>query len=117
MKDNYQIAKASVIYYKIYKRKFEFGTIYGTMLLGGEKYLTKKDKLIRKMKTSPNNISPDEIEKVLEWEGFIRKKSNAGSHQVFKRKSDGKVFNLVLARNPVRKYQVEDLLKILEGED
>lgn len=87
------------------------------MLLGGEKYLTKKDKLIRKMKTSPNNISPDEIEKVLEWEGFIRKKSNAGSHQVFKRKSDGKVFNLVLARNPVRKYQVEDLLKILEGED
>lgn len=92
-------------------------TIYGTIITGGEKYLTKKDKLIKKMKTSPNNISPDEIEKVLEWEGFERRKSNAGSHQVFKRKSDGKVFNLVLARNPVRKYQVEDLLKILDGED
>ena len=92
-------------------------TKYGTIILGGEKYLTKKDKLIKKMKTSPNNISPDEIEKVLEWEGFERRKSNAGSHQVFKRKSDGRVFNLVLARNPVRKYQVEDLLKILEGED
>ncbi|WP_155811715.1 type II toxin-antitoxin system HicA family toxin [Anaerococcus tetradius] len=79
--------------------------------------MTKKDKLIKKMKTNPNNISPDEIEKVLEWEGFERRKSNAGSHKVFKRKSDGKVFNLVLARNPVKKYQVEDLLKILDGED
>ncbi len=86
-------------------------------MTGGEKYLTKKDKLIKKMKISPNSISPDEIEKVLEWEGFVKRKSNAGSHQVFKRKSDGKVFNLVLARNPVRKYQVEDLLKILEGKD
>ena len=92
-------------------------TKYGTIIAGGEKYLTKKDKLIKKMKTSPNNISPDEIEKVLEWEGFERRKSNDGSHQVFKRKSDGRVFNLVLDRNPVRKYQVEDILKILEGED
>lgn len=69
------------------------------------------------MKTSPNNISTDEIEKVLEREGFERRKSNAWSHQIFKRKSDDRVFNLVLAINPVRKYQVEDLLKILEGED
>lgn len=79
--------------------------------------MTKKDKLVKKMKISHNSISPDEIEKVLEWEGFVKIKSNAGSHQVFKRKSDGKVFNLVLDRNPVRKYQVEDLLKILEGKD
>lgn len=79
--------------------------------------MTKKDKLVKKMKISHNSISPDEIEKVLEWEGFVKRKSNAGSHQVIKRKSDGKVFNLVLARNPVRKYQVEDLLKILEGKD
>lgn len=92
-------------------------TIYSTIIAGGEKYLTKRDKLIKKMRTSPNNISPDEIEKVLEWEGFEKRNPNGGSHQVFKRKSDGKVFNLVLTRNPVKKYQVEDLLKILDGED
>lgn len=82
--------------------------------MGGEKYLTKRDKLIKKMKTSPNNISPDEVEKVLKWIGFQKRRNNAGSHQVFKRKSDGKVFNLVLTNNPVKRYQVKELLMIIE---
>ena len=69
------------------------------------------------MKTSPNRISPEEIEKVLYWEGFEKRKSNAGSHQVFKRKKDGRVFNHVLARNPVKKYQVEDLLRLIGEEE
>lgn len=76
--------------------------------------MTKKDKLIKKMKTSPRNISPDEIEKMLGWLSFDKRKNNAGSHQIFKRKSDGKVFNLVLTNNPVKKYQVDDILKIIE---
>lgn len=76
--------------------------------------MTKKDKLIKKLKSSPNRISPDEIEKLLGWEGFDKRKNNAGSHQVFKRKSDGRVFNLVLTNNPVKKYQVDEILKIIE---
>lgn len=76
--------------------------------------MTKKDKLIKKMKTSPRNISPDEIEKMLGWLNFDKRKNNADSHQTFKRKSDGKVFNLVLTNNPVKKYQVDDILKIIE---
>ena len=66
------------------------------------------------MKTSPRNISPDEIEKMLGWLNFDKRKNNAGRHQTFKRKSDGKVFNLVLTNNPVKKYQVDDILKIIE---
>lgn len=34
-----------------------------------------KDKLIKKMKTSPRNISPDEIEKMLGWLNFDKRKT------------------------------------------
>lgn len=73
----------------------------------------KDVKIIEKMKNQPNGISPDDAEKVLLYLGFEYKRTQ-GSHKRFKRKSDGRWFTLVISKNPVKKYLVDDILSIVD---
>ena len=73
----------------------------------------KDVKLINKMKNQPNGISPEDAEKVLLYLGFEYKRTK-GSHKRFKRKSDGQWFTLVISKNPVKKYLVDDILSMVD---
>lgn len=70
-------------------------------------------KIIDKMRRQPNSISPDDAEKVLIYLGFERRRTE-GSHRRFKRKSDGRWFTLVISKNPIKKYLVDDILDVVD---
>lgn len=73
----------------------------------------KDVKLIEKMRNQPNGINPKDAEKILLYLGFEHRNTK-GSHKHFKRKSDGMWFTLVLSENPMKRYLVDDILKIVD---
>lgn len=73
----------------------------------------KVAKLIEKMRSQPNGINPDDAERVLKYLGFEHRNTK-GSHKHFKRKSDGLWFTLVISENPMKKYLVDSILKIVD---
>lgn len=72
------------------------------------------DKIIEKMRRQPNGISPNEMEKVLGAIGYIAK-GEVGSHKQFRRPGSP-IYTLVMSKNPVKAYQVKELLKIIDEE-
>lgn len=72
------------------------------------------DKLIDKLRRQPNGISPTEMEKVLLAIGYISSGAT-GSHKQFRQKGKP-IYTLVISKNPVKAYQVKELLKIIDEE-
>lgn len=71
------------------------------------------EKIIEKMKTSPNSITPRELNRVLSKKGFNIKRQN-GSHIIYTN-DDGNMTIIIPKRNPIKQYYIEDaLIKIGE---
>ena len=66
------------------------------------------EKLLQKMKTQPNNIRPEEAEKVLEASGY-RADRHKGSHKHYIN-NKGDVITIV-QKNPLKEYQVKQILE------
>lgn len=80
--------------------------------------MSKKDKLIKKMRNQPNGMRPEEMEQILINLGY-KFRNQEGSHKHFlKEFKDGRThrFDLIMNKNPVKRYLVDDLLEIIDGE-
>ncbi len=66
-------------------------------------------KLIKKMKRQPNGIKFSELAKVLEYNGYIMKKTTGTSHRQFI-DSKGNVIT-IKKENPLKAVYVKDVLK------
>ena len=79
--------------------------------------MSKRDKLIQKLRNQPNGISPQEAEKILIYLGF-EFINQVGSHKHFLRVVNGKSqrFDLLMNKSPVKRYLVDNLLEIIDGE-
>ena len=75
--------------------------------------MSKKEKLLERLGTLPNDFRFDELETLLNQFGFAQVKTNAGSH--FKWKNQEK--NILYAaprKNPMKRIYLKQLLEILE---
>lgn len=75
--------------------------------------MVKRDKLIERLKNSPNNVTFTDIHKLLELEGFILDRIS-GSHHIFQ-KADI-IFVIPVHRNRVKSVYVKRVIELIEGE-
>jgi predicted RNA binding protein YcfA (HicA-like mRNA interferase family) len=73
--------------------------------------MAKKDKLLQRLKNSPNNVTFTEIRQLLELEGFILDRIT-GSHHIFQ-KADI-VFAIPVHRNQVKSVYVRRVIELIE---
>jgi predicted RNA binding protein YcfA (HicA-like mRNA interferase family) len=76
--------------------------------------MSKRDKLIEKLKNSPNNATFAQIEKLLIQENFVLERVT-GSHHVFK-KSD-LIFVVPVHKNKVKAVYVKRVIELIEEEN
>ena len=70
--------------------------------------MSSVDKIIDKMKRQPNDIRPDEAEKVLNAYGY-KLVRHRGSHKQYLNKDTGKL-TTIKQENPLKKVYVIDIL-------
>ncbi len=83
-----------------------YSTEYSTILVGGDE-LASVEKIIDKMKRQPNNISFDEVSKVLESYGYIKVRQK-GSHCSFKNRN-GEIF-IIPSRRPIKVVYIKEII-------
>jgi len=74
--------------------------------------LTKKDKLLNRLKLLPNDFTFKEFENILHQFGFKRVKTKAGSHF----KWHNSKMNIIFAaprKNPVKKIYLKQFIEVL----
>ncbi len=76
--------------------------------------MVKRDKLLQRLKNSLNNVTFQEIRKLLELEGFILDRIT-GSHHIFT-KADI-VFVIPVHRNRVKSVYIRRVIELIEGEE
>ena len=69
------------------------------------------EKILEKMRRQPNGISYKEIDKVLIYLGYELKRGK-GDHFNYRKK--GKPIYTLVKQNPVKKYLVDEVLKIID---
>ncbi len=74
--------------------------------------MTKRSKLLARLKNSPTDASFAEIEKLLLDDGFVLDRVT-GSHHIFRR--DGITFVIPVHKRKVKAIYVRRVLEILEG--
>lgn len=75
--------------------------------------MVKKEKLLQRLKNSPNNATFTDIRKLLELEGFILDRIT-GSHHVFEKEDI--VFVVPTHSNRVKSVYVKRVIELIEGE-
>jgi predicted RNA binding protein YcfA (HicA-like mRNA interferase family) len=75
--------------------------------------MSKKEKLFNLLKNSPNNVTFENIRKLLELEGFILERIS-GSHHIFKKSEI--IFVVPVHGNRVKSVYVKRIVEIIEGE-
>ena len=75
--------------------------------------MSKKDKLLDLLKSSPNNVTFGDIRKLLVLEGFDLDRIT-GSHHIFKR--DEIVLVIPVHNNRVKSVYVKRVVELIEGE-
>ncbi len=73
--------------------------------------MTKRDKLLERLKNSPNNVKFTDIRKLLELEGFILDRIT-GSHHIFQK--DDMVFVIPVNSNRVKSIYVKRVIELIE---
>ncbi len=73
--------------------------------------MSKREKLLEKLKNSPNNATFDQVEKVLLNEGFALERISS-SHHVFKR--GAVTFVIPVHKNKVKAVYVKRVVEIIE---
>ncbi len=74
----------------------------------------KAERLLKKLKQSPNNVTFADIRKLLEESGFSLDRVS-GSHHMFRR--DDIVFAIPVHRNRVKVVYVKRVIEIIENND
>jgi predicted RNA binding protein YcfA (HicA-like mRNA interferase family) len=73
--------------------------------------VSRRDKVLARIRNNPRNVAFDELAKVLEWHGFELKRVR-GSHHVFRR---GPYVITVVRRTPhVHSKAVKEVLSIID---
>lgn len=75
--------------------------------------MSKVEKIIFKMKQKPNGIRFVEIQKVLEANGYVMKKTTGTSHRQFINKT-GDVITIKY-ENPLKAVYVKDVLRLIKA--
>lgn len=70
-------------------------------------------KIIKKMKSQPNGITPSEADKVLQHYGYKRKRQK-GSHTQYVNEKTGDLTTIKI-ESPLKRPYVEDILKRIGG--
>ncbi len=73
--------------------------------------MTKRNKLLERLKNSPNNVKFTDIRKLLELEGFILDRIT-GSHHIFQK--DDMVFVIPVHSNRVKSIYVKRVIELIE---
>ena len=73
--------------------------------------MSKRGKLLQKLKQSPNNVTFDQVRSLLESESFQLERIS-GSHHVFKK--DDIIFVLPVHQNRVKIVYVKRVIEIIE---
>ena len=73
--------------------------------------MSKRGKLLQKLKQSPNNVTFDQVRRLLESEPFQLERIS-GSHHVFKK--DDIIFVLPVHQNRVKVVYVKRVIEIIE---
>ena len=84
--------------------------------------MRKAKSLYQKAKNSPKSTKLSELEKLLEFAGFVlRDRQSGGSHKQYKREKDPSILMTIQPRKGEKKmanpYQVRDLLKYIDEHD
>jgi predicted RNA binding protein YcfA (HicA-like mRNA interferase family) len=76
--------------------------------------MTKREKRLQKLRQNPNNVSFDELRKVLEAEGFVLDHAT-GSHFTFRVRSEFEIFTVVIPfARPVKPVYVRQALAVID---
>jgi predicted RNA binding protein YcfA (HicA-like mRNA interferase family) len=75
--------------------------------------MSKKEKLLKLLKNSPNNVTFGDIRKLLELEGFDLDRIT-GSHHIFK--SNEIVLVIPVHNNRVKSVYIKRVVELIEGE-
>ena len=73
--------------------------------------MTKREKLLERLRRNPNNVRFDQIRKLLEEESFGLQRVT-GSHHVFKK--DNVIFVVPVHQNRVKSVYVKRLIDIID---
>ena len=74
--------------------------------------MVKKEKLIQRLKNSPNNATFSDIRKLLELEGFVLDRIT-GSHHIFEKEDI--IFVVPTHRNKVKSVYVKRVIELIQG--
>ena len=78
--------------------------------------MSKKDKILKKAKDSPENLTFNELCSLAEYAGF-EFRNQTGSHKIFKHPTIKKMLNLQPDKNDkskAKKYQIKQLVSYIE---
>jgi len=78
--------------------------------------MSKKDKILKKAKDSPENLTFNELCSLAEHAGF-KFRNQTGSHKIFKHPTIKKMLNLQPDKNDkskAKKYQIKQLVTYIE---
>lgn len=75
--------------------------------------MSQKDKLLKKIKNNPKDVSFDEACKLLEWFGFEFLHAT-GSHHKFKK---GEISLVIPRQNPLKPIYIKHILERLDDEN
>lgn len=75
--------------------------------------MTRREKLIEKMRTSPGNVRFSQVDALLRYEGFILF-NQRGSHCTYHRE-DGRILTIVKPRGKHKTCHPADVKKLLES--
>lgn len=76
--------------------------------------MSKREKLLAKLKNNPHNVTFDQIRKVLLEQNFVLDRVS-GSHHVFKREKV--TFVIPVHKNQVKAVYVRRIIEIIEEEN
>lgn len=85
-----------------------------------EEFVSKKEKLIKKLKSCPKDLTFEEVKNLLHYFGYIEydKGRTSGSRIIFKNDSHASILlHKPHPRKTLLEYQVKQLIEILEQEE
>jgi predicted RNA binding protein YcfA (HicA-like mRNA interferase family) len=75
--------------------------------------MSRREKLLKLLKSSPNNVTFQDVSKLLEFDGFFLDRIS-GSHHIFKKNE--LIFVLPVHNNRVKSVYVRRVIELIEGE-
>jgi predicted RNA binding protein YcfA (HicA-like mRNA interferase family) len=72
------------------------------------------DELLNKARNNPRNVRFEDLCKLAECYGYVKRKAKGGSHRVYSKPNTTQIMNFQNASGKAKPYQVRQLLKAIE---